>query len=79
MIPKAPGEYDALIDEAVTSADPARVKAIFSELERRQAEEVPVLVDGFQFGQIATSPGVSGYRAIPGGQFRGLIKTGFNP
>ena len=79
LITKATGEYDALIDEAVTSADPARVKAIFSELERRQAEEVPVLVDGFQFGQIATSPGVSGYRAIPGGQFRGLIKTGFNP
>ena len=79
LITKATGEYDALIDEAVSSTDPARVKAIFAQLEYKQADELPALFTGFQFSQIATSPALSGYVSIPGGLFRGLIYADFQP
>lgn len=55
-------EIDAMIDEAL-AADAETAKSIFQELEQWQAEELPMLVVGYQWPQLALSDAVQGYIA----------------
>jgi peptide/nickel transport system substrate-binding protein len=54
-------EINALIDATLASTDAKTVKADYAKLERWQAENVPLLVDVYQFLQVAVSDKVHGY------------------
>lgn len=68
-------EIDAMIEEAVAASDPAVAAAIYEELERWQADELPMLVTGYQWQQIALGPDVEGYISRPDGAIRWLANV----
>lgn len=57
-------EIDAKIDAAI-AGDAETAKAIYAELEAWQADELPMLVTGYQWPQVAMAPGLEGYYSIP--------------
>jgi peptide/nickel transport system substrate-binding protein len=72
-------ELDAKIDAAVAAADAETAKAIYAELEQWQADELPMLVTGYQFNQVALAPNVQGYYSRPDGAFRWLENVTLAP
>ncbi|GAA0992285.1 peptide ABC transporter substrate-binding protein [Acrocarpospora macrocephala] len=54
---------DAKIDQALGAGTPADATAIFKELEQWQADEVPMLVVGYQWPQVAVSKRVKNFTA----------------
>jgi peptide/nickel transport system substrate-binding protein len=55
---------DAKIDAAV-AADEATAKGIYAELENWQADELPLLVTGYQYAQIGLAKNVQGHFSGP--------------
>lgn len=55
-------KIDAKIDRAMHSTDDALAREVFQDLQRWQARQLPVLVDGFQWPQVAVSKRVQGYQ-----------------
>jgi peptide/nickel transport system substrate-binding protein len=71
---------DAKIDAAVTAPDEATAKKLFGELEQWQADELPMVVTGYQWLQIALSPKLEGYFQTPGGYTKwGVINATVKP
>jgi peptide/nickel transport system substrate-binding protein len=68
-------EIDAKIDAAVAAPDAETAKQIYSELEHWQADELPMLVVGYQWGQIALAPGLEGYYSRPDGGIRWITNA----
>jgi peptide/nickel transport system substrate-binding protein len=68
-------EIDAKIDAAVSAPDEATAKAAFRELEEWQAEELPMLVTGFQWPQVAMNPKLQGYYSRPDGSLKWLLNA----
>lgn len=66
---------DAQIDAAVAAPDEATAKKIYGELEHWQADELPMLVTGYQWGQVALSPKLRGYYSRPDGSPRWLVNA----
>ena len=64
---------DAKINAAVAAPDEATAKAIYGDLEKWQADELPMLVTGYQWQQFAFNPKASGYYSRPDGYNRWLI------
>lgn len=56
-------EINALIDETLATTDSQTVKDNYAKLENWQAENVPMLVDVYQFLQVAVSDRVQNYEA----------------
>jgi len=56
---------DAKIDAAVAAPDDATAKQIYGELEAQQADELPMIVTGYQWSQVAHSPNLQGYFSRP--------------
>lgn len=54
-------EIDAKVAEARSAEDPADAIAIYEELEAWQADELPMLVVGYQWPQTALGPRVQGW------------------
>jgi peptide/nickel transport system substrate-binding protein len=68
-------EIDAKIDAAVAAPDAETAKAIYAELEQWQADELPMLVTGYQWGQVALAPNVKGYYSRPDGSIRWITNV----
>lgn len=64
---------DKVIDEALSTTSAARAKKLYSYLEHWQATNVPMLVDGYQFIQIATTKRLKGYQAPIDDDSRSLV------
>jgi peptide/nickel transport system substrate-binding protein len=63
---------DAKIDAAVAAPDDATAKQIYGELEQWQADELPMLVTGYQWPQVAHAPNLQGYYSRPDGYVKWL-------
>jgi peptide/nickel transport system substrate-binding protein len=72
-------EIDAKIDAAVAATDAATAKSIYGELEAWQAEELPMVVTGYQWPQVALANGFEGYYSIPDSSFKWLANSVINP
>jgi peptide/nickel transport system substrate-binding protein len=71
---------DAKIDAAVAAPDAATAKKIYAELETWQSEELPMVVTGYQWLQIALSPKLKGYFEVPGSYTKwGLMNATVEP
>jgi len=57
-------EIDGNIDEALTATDPEQAVELFHGLEEWQAEELPMLVVGYQWAQVAVSDRVNNYELL---------------
>jgi peptide/nickel transport system substrate-binding protein len=68
-------EIDAKIDAAVAAPDEETARAIFHELETWQSEWLPMLVVGYQWGQVALAPNVRGYYSRPDGSIRWIANA----
>lgn len=68
-------EIDKKIDAAVAAPDEASAKAAFAELEQWQADELPMLVTGYQWPQVALSPKLSGYYSRPDGYVKWIVNA----
>lgn len=66
---------DAKIDAAEAAPDEATAKQIFAELEQQQSDQLPLLVTGYQWGQVATAPNLSGYYSRPDGAIKWIINA----
>jgi peptide/nickel transport system substrate-binding protein len=67
-------EIDAKIDAAV-AGDAATAKGIYAELEAWQADELPMVVTGYQWPQVALAPNVKGYYSRPDGSIRWITNV----
>ena len=54
---------DKQIDEAGATTDLSQAKTIYGQLEQWQAQNVPMLVDGYQWAETAVGPRVHGFAA----------------
>ena len=68
-------EIDAQIEAAVAASDAETAAQIYAELEQWQADELPMLVRGYQWTQTALGPGVDGYISRPDGAIRWLANV----
>lgn len=68
-------KIDKLVDKALAAPTAARAKSIYRQLEHWQASNVPMLVDGYQWIQIATSKRLHGYLAPIDGDSRSLVNA----
>lgn len=68
-------EIDAKIEAAVAASDAETARQIYQELETWQADELPMLVSGYQWTQTALAPGVEGYISRPDGAIRWLANV----
>jgi peptide/nickel transport system substrate-binding protein len=66
---------DAKVDEALATTDEAASKQIYQDLERWQADELPLLVVGYQWPQSAVSQRVKNYRAPLDIDSRALVQA----
>ena len=70
---------DAQIDAAVAAPDAATAKKIYDQLEQWQATNLPMLVTGYQWLQIALNPKLKGYYATPAGYDKWVINATIAP
>jgi peptide/nickel transport system substrate-binding protein len=72
-------EIDAQIDAAVAAPDAETAKAIYAELEQWQADELPMLVTGYQWPQMAHTPTLEGYYSRPDGYIKWIVNATMQP
>jgi peptide/nickel transport system substrate-binding protein len=66
-------KIDRLVDEALATTSAAKAKRLYSQLEHWQATNVPMLADGYQWIQIATSKRLHNYRPPIDDDSRSLV------
>lgn len=66
---------DQKIQDAVGAPDEETARRIFQELEQWQADELPMLVTGYQWPQIALNPKLQGYFSRPDGSFKWVMNA----
>ena len=71
-------QIDAKIDAAEAAPDEASAKKLFAELEQSQADELPLLVTGYQWPQVALAPTVKGYYSRPDGAQKWIVNATIN-
>lgn len=70
---------DAKIDAAVAAPDAATAKSIYGELEAWQADELPMLVTGYQWPQVAHAADLQGYYSRPDGYIKWIVNATIAP